>query len=43
MKEIIMKSFIVNGTEYIVQPCTTICYVNLGDENKRQEDVLVSH
>lgn len=36
------KSFTVGSIEYTVEPCTAICYAELGDESKRQSALLVT-
>lgn len=37
-----MKTFEINGIEYMVAPCTAICMADGGDERKRQDALLVS-
>lgn len=37
-----MKTFEINGKAYEIKPCTAICFVELGDESKRQEALLVT-
>lgn len=34
--------FTVDGADYTVEPCTAICYAELGDESKRQDALLVT-
>ena len=38
-----MKTFKINGIEYMIAPCTAICAVDEGDERKRQDALLVSN
>ena len=38
-----MKTFKINGIEYMIAPCTAICAADGGDERKRQDALLVSN
>lgn len=37
-----MKTFEINGIEYMIAPCTAICAADCGDESKRQAALLVT-